>query len=126
MGSTNDFVIENGVLKKYVGPSGEVIIPEGVTSIGNGVFYNRKNLTSVTIPDSVTSIGNNAFESCKNLTSVTIGNSVTSIGFYAFSDCTSLTNIIIPDSVTSIHEAFEGTAWYNKHPDGLVYAGKEN
>ena len=42
MSNINDFVIENGVLKKYVGPGGDVIIPEGVTSIGNGVFYNRK------------------------------------------------------------------------------------
>lgn len=33
MSNTNDFVIENGVLKKYVGPGGDVVIPEGVTEI---------------------------------------------------------------------------------------------
>lgn len=59
------------------------------------------------------------------MTSVTIGNGVTSISSYAFSGCEGLTNITIPDSVTSIGSgALYNTAWYNKQPDGLVYAGK--
>jgi len=62
------FVIENGVLKKYKGNDAEVVIPEGVTSIGYGAFYSCENLTTITIPDSVTSIGESAFSYCKNLT----------------------------------------------------------
>jgi hypothetical protein len=61
-----------------------LIIENGVTSIGNVAFYSLRNLTSVTIPNSVTSIGNEAFAHCKSLTSVTIPNSVTSIGNDAF------------------------------------------
>ena len=34
MSSASDFVIENGVLTEYKGPGGDVVIPEGVTSIG--------------------------------------------------------------------------------------------
>ena len=34
MSNASDFVSENGILKRYVGPGGDVIIPEGVTSIG--------------------------------------------------------------------------------------------
>ena len=50
---------------------------------------------------------------------------VTSIGELAFADCSGLTSVTIPNSVTSIgYGAFEGTAWYNSQPDGLVYAGK--
>jgi hypothetical protein len=44
-------------------------IPNSVSSIGGGAFYNS-GLTSITIPDSVTSIGSQAFHKCVNLTSV--------------------------------------------------------
>ncbi len=86
-----------------------VTIQNGVTSIGNFAFEGCSALTSVTIPDSVTSIGNYAFEGCSALTSVTIPDSVTSIGHFAFEDCSALTSVTIPDSVTSIgNYAFEG------------------
>ena len=38
MSNASDFIIENGVLKKYVGPGGDVVIPEGVTAIGELAF----------------------------------------------------------------------------------------
>ena len=82
--------------------TGAYVIPDSVTSIGNGALSCCASLTSVTIPDSVTSIGNWAFNSCSSLTSVTIPNSVLSIGDAAFNDCYSLMSMTIPDSVTSI------------------------
>jgi hypothetical protein len=82
--------------------SGNVTIPNGVTSIGVWAFFGYTSLTSITIPDSVTSIEDAAFYECTSLTSVTIGNSVTSIGEVAFYGCTSLTGVTIPNSVTSI------------------------
>ncbi len=86
-----------------------VVVPDGVTRISTGAFYNCSSLTSVTIPDSVTSIGDGAFEDCSSLTSIIIPNSVTSIGGSAFSGCSSLTSITIPNSVTSIGDvAFDG------------------
>ena len=78
------------------------VIPNSVTSIGSGAFYNCNSLTRVTIPSSVTNIGSSAFSGCTSLTSVTIPNSATSIGSGAFSGCTSLTSVTIPNSVTSI------------------------
>ena len=79
-----------------------VTIPDSVTSIGESVFYACNSLNGITIPDSVTSIGSSAFGGCESLTSITIPNSVTSIGSYAFSGCKSLTTITIPNSVTKI------------------------
>ncbi len=80
----------------------DLVIPDGVTSIGNFAFQYCSSLTSVTIPDGVTSIGMSAFSSCSGLTSVTIPDSVTSIGGFAFFGCSSLTSVTIPDGMTSI------------------------
>ena len=122
--------------------NGKIVIPESVSyngksylvkSIGDRAFSigydytyytGAKGLTSIEIPNSVTSIGDFAFGACRNLTSISLPNSVTTIGEGAFYNCTGLTSITIPNSVTSIgKDAFSNTAWYNKQPDGLVYAG---
>ncbi len=75
----------------------DLVIPDGVTSIGDDSFYSCSSLTSVTIGNGVTSIGYDAFYNCSSLTSVTIGNSVTSIRSSAFENCTSLNAVYISD-----------------------------
>ncbi len=63
----------------------ELIIPEGVTSIGNYTFYNCSSLTSITIPEGVTSIGSYAFSNSGVGGSLTIPFSCKYIGEQAFS-----------------------------------------
>ncbi|MBR0535769.1 MAG: leucine-rich repeat protein [Clostridia bacterium] len=105
--------IENVIIKEGVTSIGDsafagcykltnVIIPDSVTSIGDQAFSYCDNLTSITIPDSVDVINRSVFSHCSNLTDIVIPNSVTSIGDYAFNNCDSLTSITIPDSVTTI------------------------
>ena len=102
----DDFVIENGVLTKYTGPGGDVVIPDGVTEIGDGAFR-RTDVTSVVIPDTVTRIGDSAFYQCRSLTNITIPDGVTQIGNAAFSS-TMLGSVTIPDSVERIEaKAFD-------------------
>lgn len=83
----------------------EVIIEDGVTSIGSFAFYGCSSLTSITIPKGVTSIGNYVFYGCSSLTSIAIPEGVTSIGFDAFYNCSSLTNVTIPKGVASIGDS---------------------
>ncbi len=82
----------------------QVVLNNGVTSIGRYAFYGCSDLTSVNIPDGVTSIGDDAFQDCNNLTSINIPDGVTSIGDGVFRGCSNLTSISIPDGVTSIGE----------------------
>lgn len=79
-----------------------LIIPGGVTSIGDYAFSGCSGLTSIKIPGSVTSIGDYAFSGCCGLTSIKIPDSVTSIGNGAFSGCSGLTTITIPSGVRSL------------------------
>ncbi len=79
-----------------------VVIPNGVTWIGDDVFYNCINLTSVTIPDSVTFVGDYAFFHCSSLQSITIPENVTRIDNGTFRGCSALASVVIPRNVTYI------------------------
>ncbi len=82
-----------------------VVISDGVTSIGNCAFYNCTALESIEIPAGVTIIGNSAFSGCAKLTSIKIPESVTTIGSNAFRGCSALNLVEIPKNVTTIGEA---------------------
>ena len=69
------------------------------------ISFRNQNIESYVIPNSVTSIGDGAFSYCSSLHSVFIPDSVTSIGDCAFWDCSSLSKIVIPSSVTSIGDS---------------------
>ena len=66
------FEIVDGVLRKYTGTAAEVVIPDGVTSIGDYAFSGCSNLTSVTITKRVESVGKRAFEECVSLTEIKV------------------------------------------------------
>ena len=98
----NLYTSDRRKLISYLSKGVNFIIPDSVTSIGDGAFGGCRSLQSVTFPDSVTNIGDCAFLECSSLQSVTIPDSVTSIGDGAFVWCRSLQSVTIPDSVTSI------------------------
>ena len=102
-----------------------VIIENGVTSIGDGVFQGCTSLRSVTIPDSVTSIGDDAFYGCYFTSENFVNNSNvelddsskptivdTDAGGFCIKDnelvnmrpTYAIGEITIPDSVTSISD----------------------
>lgn len=61
MSNASDFVIENGVLTKYVGAGGTVVIPEGVTTIKeNALWMVGKPRDGIIIPESVVTLEKNA------------------------------------------------------------------
>lgn len=95
-----DFEIKDGVLVKYNGNDSNVIIPDGVTEIGDLAFC-LTDVESVTIPDSVKKIGGGAFSDCGKLTSINIPDSVEVIEEEAFYN-SAIKKITIPDGVKRI------------------------
>lgn len=90
--------------EKYASEIKEVVIEEGVTTVGASSFYDCKSLEKVTFPKSITKIGFFAFYDCRTLESVTIPQNVTEIGPSAFYDCFALKNVNIPSGVTVLND----------------------
>ena len=80
----------------------EIVLSDGITSIGSYMFYNCSELSFVDFPDTVTSVGDYAFCNCTCLAFAILDDSITSIGKSAFDGCKSLICITIPEKVTTI------------------------
>ena len=109
----------------------EVILPDGITTIGSYAFAGCRSLTSIplpsslsvirdctfqgctslrsiTLPGSLTQIGLALFEACSSLTSVTLGEGITTTGHSLFWVCRSLTTVTLPKSFVVVPDAFFG------------------
>ena len=60
MSNASDFIIENGVLIKYVGKGGTVTVPDEVVKIGDNAFEKCSKLTEIILPDGLLEIGEHA------------------------------------------------------------------
>ena len=107
----NDFVIENGVLKKYNGKAAQIVIPKSVTEIGDGAFFGNEHLSSIEyLPSQIKKIGVAAFFGCTNLSEINgfigiwFGEGVEEIGGFAFQKCKSIKSVSIPNSMKLIGE----------------------
>jgi len=95
----------SGVLTKYEGPGGDVVIPDdiGVKTIGasKDVFQYRTTLTSVTLPSTCTKIDNYGFRN-SSVQYVHCPDTFTTLGTYAFYYCQSMKEFKVPAGVTAL------------------------
>lgn len=93
-------VVEEGVTvlgqRLFFGASAltDVTIPKGVTTIGAECFRETA-IAAIDLPDTLTEVGNGAFRLCKNLKSVTFPDSLTTLGRTVFYDDSSLTSVTL-------------------------------
>ena len=125
--ASSDFIIEDGVLKKYDGHDTNVTIPLGVREIGVRAFSTQKNITEITIPSSVKTIKSFAFSSCHNLKSVTFPLSVERIEDMIFSGCENLDSVTITNPNVDINiSAFNNCTVKNINIPENVNLNKHN
>lgn len=79
-----------------------IVLPEGLTRIGNLAFFGCKNLKTAVIPEYVKRIGEYAFANCEKLEMLYLGVRVADIAYAAFSGCTSLSALRLPDGLERI------------------------
>ena len=94
-----------------------VIIPVGITFIGEKAFMRCPNLSSVTLPDGVITIGEEAFSESP-LSSVSLPTSLVRIGEQAF-EGTSLTSVTLPQNVAYLGNADREDEWGLVEEDDL-------
>lgn len=80
----------------------EVTIPDGVTSIGVAAFNGCNSLAQIELPAELVMLGSDVFHSCYSLQSIEIPYKVEYIGSNSFGHCTSLTNVKLSEGLESI------------------------
>lgn len=87
--------------------SGSLIIPEGVTWIGDQAFLECVNLTGIlSLPSTLRGISYMAFEGCKFTCELLLPQNLNSLGFRAFCQCSGLYgNLILPEGLSEIEES---------------------
>lgn len=98
----SEFVIENSTVISYHAKQEEVIVPDGVTVIGEGAFKGCASIRSIALPDSIERIEKHAFKGCRKLEHISMPSGLRSIGDYAFHRCHSLREAVLPDAVKKL------------------------
>ena len=106
--SVNGLLLSKDGKELVRGVNGDVVIPDGVVSVGRCAFTGCTNLVSVTIPDAVADFGEWAFKDCSRLAGLSLPSNMTRVASHMFSGCAQLKSVVIPEGVTSIGQyAFE-------------------
>ena len=103
-GAIMDFT-DTPLFGEYVGFAQNVVLSEGITSIGSVAFAEYPECT-ITLPSSLTVVGYGSFAS-SGFTNLAIPANVASIGQMAFYG-TALTTVILPASLTSLGDGAFG------------------
>ncbi|MCM1224107.1 MAG: leucine-rich repeat domain-containing protein, partial [Lachnospiraceae bacterium] len=92
--------------KKLIACCGGSMIPHNrnIEVLGFRAYYNNRYLIDVVIPNGIYSVGRNVFESCKNLRSVVFSDSVVEIGGFVFKYCDKLEKVVLGENVSEIGE----------------------
>lgn len=90
----------------------EIVIPEGVTTLGDYALYNMPSLRKVTLPSTLTSIGKRAFGNNPLLEDINLSDTqITSLPERCFAACPALEYLTLPATLQSIgREALLGTS----------------
>ncbi len=82
-----------------------VVLPDGITTVGNNAFRNCSALTRINLPEGITSIGASSFAFCRQLSAVSIPGSAEKLGGSAFYECSGLTSVELQPGLAEIGDS---------------------
>lgn len=77
-----------------------ITIDDGVTYLGDSLFYDFNILENIKLPESLEQIGEYTFKNCTSLTNLILPDSITEIAGETFSNCVSLGKVTLPKNLT--------------------------
>ena len=77
-------------------PAENIVIADGITSIGDDVFWSNESMRTIQIPETVTRIGSSAFGWCHRLEAPILPDSIVEIDNCAFDQCYGFESIVLP------------------------------
>lgn len=83
----------------------EIKIPDSVETIGNGAFYDCRDLERITLPSALQTLSTVTFYNCTALSEVTFPASLKTIESSAFSGCRNLSEVELPASLKAIQSS---------------------
>lgn len=83
----------------------EIKIPDSVETIGNGAFYECRDLERIALPSALQTLSSVTFYNCTALSEVTFPASLKTIESSAFSGCRNLSEVTLPASLTAIQSS---------------------
>lgn len=83
----------------------EIKIPDSVETIGNGAFYDCRDLERITLPSALQTLSTVTFYDCTALSEVTFPASLKTIESSAFSGCRNLSEVELPASLKAIQSS---------------------
>ena len=92
---TDNHTLDRTLIKK-------VVVEEGVTSLGEYIFWDCSNLTEVKLSNSLTTLRKECFKHCTALKSITLPDNISMIDESAFEECNALETVTFPKSLKEV------------------------
>lgn len=92
---TDNHTLDRTLIKK-------VVVEEGVTSLGEYIFWDCSSLTEVKLPNSLTTLRKECFKHCTALKSIILPDNISMIDESAFEECNALETVTFPKSLKEV------------------------
>lgn len=79
-----------------------IVLPNGLDTIGAYAFRSNYNLKKIIIPDTVEIIGAESFRNCHTLEDIVFSKNITTLNTNAFNSCYALPTVDLPNNLTDI------------------------